>query len=319
MSSWKPTADLAALKARAQLNSDIREFFAAREVLEVEVPLMSRTAVTDPFIDSIVAECAGSSHYLTTSPEFGMKRLLASGSGCIYSLGKAFRNGESGARHNPEFTMLEWYRLGFDDDQLMDEVAELVDSVLPLKSTIKLSYRQVFLHYLQIDPHTATSDELKAITQSQMNIDLDDECPDTWLDLLVSHVIEPKLAADHPDTLVFIYDYPASQAALARTTRDSQGQSVAKRFEGFYRGMELCNGYWELTDSVEQARRIAADQDKRQRFGLPVQPSDSRLVDALVSGLPDCAGVAMGVDRLLMLQQNLQSLDQVIAFPIQRA
>tara|TARA_B100000809_G_scaffold254296_1_gene291330 strand:+ start:2354 stop:3340 length:987 start_codon:yes stop_codon:yes gene_type:complete len=327
ISDWKPIANLAALKARAALNADIRQFFAERGVMEVEVPLMGRCTVTDPFIESIRVDCVSNGsaveHYLQTSPEFGMKRLLASPfaveMGCIYSLGKAFRHGESGARHNPEFTMLEWYRLGFNDDRLMAEVGELIGAILPLHAIIKLSYRQLFQRYLNIDPHTAEAVELKRITQANIAIEMEDANPDTWLDLLVSHVLEPKLAADHPHSLVFIYDYPASQAALARTGVDDSGETIAKRFEGFYNGIELCNGYWELTDSAEQARRFAADITKRQQLGLPMVAADPRLIEALASGLPDCAGVALGVDRLLMLQQQLQRLDQVLCFPTLQA
>ena len=327
MTDWKPTANLAALKARAQLNAHIRQFFAERGVMEVEVPLMGRCTVTDPFIDSISVDCRANGgaveHYLQTSPEFGMKRLLAAPfaaeMGCIYSLGKAFRNGESGARHNPEFTMLEWYRQGFDDHRLMVEVGELIGAILPLQAVIKFSYHQLFQRYFNINPHTAEAVELKKIAQVHMAIEIEDANPDTWLDLLVSHVLEPKLAADHPHSLVFIYDYPASQAALARTGVDDNGETIAKRFEGFYNGMELCNGYWELTDSAEQTRRFAADRSKRQQLGLPMIAADQRLVEALASGLPDCAGVALGVDRLLMLQQQLQRLDQVLCFPSSQA
>lgn len=323
MSHWKPTATLAALKARATLNAGIRQFFAERSVMEVEVPLMGLCTVTDPFIDSIRVDCTGREHYLQTSPEFAMKRLLAAPFaaelGCIYSLGKAFRNGESGRRHNPEFTMLEWYRIGFDDCQLREEVADLLQKILPLSRVVELSYRELFQRYLAIDPHTASLAQLQTIVRAELDIELDDDDTDTWLDLIVSHLLEPKLAEDYPDALVFIYDYPASQAALARTAADSQGQQVAKRFEGFFRGMELCNGYWELTDSLEQAQRFKSDQDKRRQLKLPIYPQDQRLVDALSSGLPNCAGVAMGVDRLLMLQQRLKHLDEVIAFPISRA
>lgn len=319
MSDWKPTADLAAIKSRAALNADIRRFFAERSVLEVEVPLMGQCTVTDPFIDSIRVGGTNREHYLQTSPEFAMKRLLAAGSGCIYSLGKAFRSGESGRRHNPEFTMLEWYRVGFNDTQLRHEIAELLQQLLPLSSVIELSYRELFQRYVNIDPHTAELIQLQTIVRAEMDIDVSDDDNDTWLNLIVSHLLEPKLAKDYPDALVFIYDYPASQAALARTATDTQGQLVAKRFEGFFRCVELCNGYWELTDSAEQARRFHSDQNKRRELSLPTYPQDQRLIDALSSGLPDCAGVAMGVDRLLMLQQQLQHLDDVIAFPINRA
>lgn len=283
---------------------------------------MGRATVTDPFINSITVSCQNREHYLQTSPEFAMKRLLASlGAelGAIYSLGKAFRNGESGRRHNPEFTMLEWYRPGFDDIQLMAEVADLLTQLLLITSIKYFSYGQLFQHYFNINPYQQNAAQLKQLAQTQMTIDLDDDCPDTWLDLLISNCLEPKLASDFPDALVFIYDYPESQAALARVLPNSDGQPVAKRFEGFFRGMELCNGYWELTDAAEQNRRFEADQAKRLQLNLPQNPSDACLLAALESGLPDCAGVALGVDRLLMLQQNLSSLSQVIAFPTDRS
>lgn len=314
-SDWQPTASRQALEARARLLTQIRQFFADRGVLEVEVPLLAAATVTDPHIDSVQASCNGRTCYLQTSPEFAMKRLLASGSGPIYSLGKAFRNGESGRRHNPEFTMLEWYRPGFDDHRLMDEVETLIGAVMPLSGVERLSYRELFLRHLGVDPHTAALGQLKALARQQVEIDWDDDNRDTWLDILITHAIEPQLGAG----LTFIYDYPATQAALARVCENNLGQPVARRFEAFVGGMELANGYWELTDNQEQARRFQADLVRRHELGLPAYPEDQRLLQALAAGLPDTAGVALGVDRLLMLVNGAESLEEVLAFPFARA
>jgi len=364
MPQWKSSAGLSAIKARARLNADIRQFFAKRKVLEVDVPIIAAATITDPFIESLSTYCNGKIRFLQTSPEFFMKRLLASFNtanananiddcnidslnadgdavtspehytypkeqdenhsiGAIYSLGKAFRNGESGRRHNPEFTLLEWYQPGFDDHQLMAEVVDLLRNVLPFKAVQSFSYRAVFQRYIELDPHTASLEQLQIVTQKNMHIEMNDDASyshrDTWLDLLISHVIEVKLAQDFPEDFIFIYDYPATQAALAKITFDSSGEMIARRFEGFYRGIELCNGYWELTDAQEQRQRFLSDQNKRQSLSLPQHPSDSLLLDALEQGLPSCAGVALGIDRLLMLQLEKNSLDEVISFPIKRA
>ena len=307
--TWRPSASLEALRARARLYQQVRAFFAEREVLEIEAPIMGAAAVTDPYIDSINARCADTTYYLQPSPEFAMKRLLAAGSGPIYSLGKVFRNGEKGRRHNPEFTLLEWYRTGFDDHQLMAEVAELFEYVLPGLSVRKLSYRNWFKP-LQLDPHTASAAELEAVAREWIDTGIESDDRDLWLDLLVSHVLEPQLDPG----LVFVYDYPASQAALARLTRDSTEQLVARRFEVFLNRMELANGYWELTDAQEQGARFSADLAKRAQEQLPTYPSDGKLLQALEHGLPDSAGVALGVDRLLMCILGVNAIGEVLAF-----
>ena len=288
MPQWQPAASLENLRVRAQLNRQLRGFFEARGVLEVEVPLLARATVTDPHIDSIAAQQGGERVFLQTSPEFFMKRLLCAGSGAIYSLGKAFRNGEAGGRHNPEFTMLEWYRPGFDDNTLMHEVTELLQSLLPAaKSVERVSYRALFQRFLQLDPHKATLKELQALGRTHCNIDWQDDSRDTWLDLLMTHVIEPQLG----EGLVLVYDYPASQAALARVQTDNSGCPVAKRFEAYVGGMELANGYWELTDAVEQARRFGADWQQRQAMGIECYPQDPHLVAALQAGRTSTAKV----------------------------
>ncbi|MBU3069354.1 EF-P lysine aminoacylase GenX [Aestuariicella sp. G3-2] len=313
-SDWQPSASLSALQQRAELYRGIRDFFYHRQVSEVDVPSLSRAAVSDPHIDSISAQVSGETLFLQTSPEFFMKRLLAAGSGDIYSLNKAFRNGEAGRRHNPEFTMLEWYRLGWDDQQLMDEVAELVGACVALPSVERLSYRDIFQRELSLDPHTATVAELKQIAQQHSDIHWDDDDRDVWLDVLMTHAIEPRMG----NGLVLVYDFPASQAALARTAIDSTGQVVARRFEAYVGGVELANGYWELCDGAEQAQRLQDDLVKRQAMNLPCYPTDQHLVSALHAGMPDCAGVAVGVDRLLMLVTGCSDIRELLAFPFER-
>ncbi len=323
--TWKPTAPIENLQARAVLYQCIRQFFLQHGVLEVEVPLLSQSAVTDPQLDVIEAQCCGRPAYLQTSPEFGLKRLLAAGVGSCYSLGKAFRNDEAGSRHNPEFTMLEWYRVGFDEHQLMAEVDALIRNFLPPslmeQDSVFRSYREVFQDVLGVDPHVADGAELQQLALANIAADLtsftagaDIVEVDIWLDLLMTHCIEPTLQGIH-----FIYDYPATQAALARCLPDTDGVEVARRFELYIQGMELANGYWELTDAGQLAQRFAQDQASRRALGLPCRPVDQNLLEAHQFGLPDCAGVAMGIDRLLMLLQQARRIDDVLAFPFPRA
>ncbi|MBR9868915.1 MAG: EF-P lysine aminoacylase GenX [Oceanospirillales bacterium] len=319
---WQATAPIENLRKRAEIFARIRGFFAGHNVMEVETPLMTSAAVSDPYIDTI--ECRyhplpgqqEQIRYLQSSPEYAMKRLLASGSGAIYQICKAFRNGECGRRHNPEFTMLEWYRPGFDHHQLMDEVEALVGPVIGISGFQRISYAELFRHYLKIDLQAVTVTELAAITRQHIDVEMEDENRDNWLNLLMSHLIEPQLA---DKGAVFVYDYPASQAALARTAVSAEGVPVACRFELFVAGVELANGYYELTDAAEQARRFQQDIAQRQSEGLPVRPTDSLLVDALENGMPECAGVAMGLDRLVMLAIGTERISEVIALPFDRA
>jgi len=319
MVDWQPTAALANIKARAELNAQIRAFFAEREVLEVETPLMCQATATDPHLHSYgVPQAAGPDYYLQTSPEFAMKRLLAAGSGAIYQLGKSFRFAESGRRHNPEFTMLEWYRPGFDLAELMTEVAGLVQEVIgeDALAVERLSYREAFQRYLNVDPFQVSLDELKAHATRHISIELAYEPRDTWLDLLMSHVIEPQLGQQG---MTFLYGYPPSQASLAQVTQDEQGTLVAARFELYIKGVELANGYHELIDAEEQRQRFEQDQRERGAAGEAVHPMPEHLLAALESGMPDCAGVALGVDRLLMLKVGAQHLDEVLTFPHERS
>ena len=324
---WRPSADLSVLRLRAELLAQIRAFFAACGVLEVETPALSAAAITDPHLASFNTcySGPGSQHgrplYLHTSPEFAMKRLLAAGSGCIYQIARVFRDGEAGSRHNPEFTLLEWYRVGFDHHRLMDEVAELVGMLLAGRLTLaepeRLSYRQIFQHHLNLDPHRATVADLAACAETRnisipTGMPLDD--PDPWLDLLLTHCVEPRLGSGR---LTFVHDYPASQAALARLRPDDP--PVGERFELYINGIELANGFHELGDTVEQRHRFAQENAARRAAGLPVMPVDEHLLAALEFGLPDCAGVALGFDRLVMLATRKTSLAEVLAFPLDRA
>jgi len=322
MGDWRPSASPATLVIRARLLQRIRAFFQAREVLEVETPLLSRAAVTAPHLESFVIQDprGGTPRYLHTSPEFAMKRLLAAGSGSIYQVCKVFRQGEAGRQHNPEFSMLEWYRLGFNHLRLMTEVDDLLrallDGYLPLADTLQLTYREVFQRYAGLDPLMASIPELQA-TVRQRSIDvtgLDQHHKDPWLDLLMTHVVEPALPQGGP---VFIYDYPASQAALARIRQEQP--PVAERFELYLGGMELANGFHELTDAAEQRQRFTADLASREASRLACVPVDKRFLAALESGLPACAGVALGIDRLVMLAAGVKSISEVIAFDDEHA
>ena len=314
LNQWQPGATMATLRQRSRVLAKLRDFFQQRQVMEVDVPLLSRATVTDHNIDSIQARNADVAAYLQTSPEYFMKRLLAAGSGDIYSLGKAFRDAENGRRHNPEFTMLEWYRCGWDEHQLMDEVAELIVSLVPETGVRRYSYADVFIQHLQVDPHFADLADLQRMAVIAGSEAWADETRANCLDLLFSVLIEPQL----DDGLVLVYDYPACQAALAKCAEDSQGRQISRRFEGFLNRVELANGYCELTDAAEQASRFAEDQRLRKLSGKAPVTADSQLLAAMEAGLPECAGVAMGVDRLLMQLQGADSIDQVMAFSWKR-
>ena len=312
--NWRPTTTPELLVARASLLKDIREFFSSLGILEVETPLISAAGNTDPEIQSIRTDTGA---YLCTSPEFALKRLLAAGSVDVYELGRVFRAGESGHSHNPEFTLLEWYRTGFSYHRLMDEIAVLVRLCGHGKFNHwpeeRLSYRQLFQHHLDVDPFSADEQELCAVAAKNgiSDIELDRR---QWLDLLISHVIQPTLPEQ---SLTFVYDFPADQAALARIRPDIP--PLAERFELYLGRTELANGYQELTDAVEQERRFEAENAERQERGEPVYEVDQHLIAALEHGLPECAGVALGVDRLLMAVCGADTIRDVTAFPFSRA
>lgn len=321
---WQPTAAASALRLRASLNACIRRYFEERGVLEVETPILSEAGNTEPRIASFEtlysgpATGGGTRRFLRTSPEYALKRLLAAGVGDCYELGRVFRNGEAGRRHNPEFTMLEWYRVGWDEHRLMDEVAGLVEAALALVRTgcvvRKRSYRDLFAGALDIDPFTAPEGQLAAALEGH-GIDADGLRRDDWLDLILTHRLQPAFPADQ---LLLLHDFPPSQCALARIVDDGSGP-VAQRFEAFLGPLELANGYHELTDAGEQRARFAADNAERRARGQPPAPVDERLLAALEYGMPACAGVALGVDRLLSAMLGSTSIDAVVALPFARA
>ncbi len=324
---WRPAASLQLLKKRAHLLARIRAFFAAREVLEVETPVLSAAAITDSHLSSFTSHyqgpgaAQGKMLYLHTSPEFPMKRLLAAGAGAIYQVCRVFRQGEVGRLHNPEFTMLEWYRPGFDHYVLMDEVAALMRELLPqalLSDDIeRLTYAEAFQRFAHIDPHVATVAEFHACADAHglpTVAGLGDDI-DGWRDLLLTHVVEPQLKG-----LVFIYDYPASQAALAKIREGTEvTPAVAERFELYCNGVELANGFHELLDADEQRARFLAENEQRKSAGLVEVPVDELLLAAMAKGLPPCAGVALGIDRLVMVATNSKAISEVMAFPLDRA
>lgn len=316
---WQPTAAQAALKSRAQQSAFVRGFFSRRDVLEVETPILGRCGVTDPNLDGIHAQISAQGvegGWLQTSPEYHMKRLLAAGAGSIYQISKVFRNGERGRRHNPEFSMLEWYRTGFDDEALMAEVADLVCSWLNCPRPQTISYRKAMLDWAGIDPLIIPDEDLRQRCQQWLEPEqLEDLNRDGCLDLLMSFAVEPNLGTEAP---VFINQYPASQASLARIS-NVDGFDVAHRFELYVDGLELCNGYWELANPCEQRARFEADNRLRADAGKPEMGIDGAFLAAIEHGLPDCAGVALGLDRLLMLKMGTHNIADVLAFPLERA
>jgi lysyl-tRNA synthetase class 2 len=310
----------AAIRLRAQALRTTRNFFFARNVLEVETPAMVNAPVSDVNLGSVRVQMPGrdASLFLHTSPEYAMKRLLAAGSGDIYQICHVYRGAERGRQHNPEFTMLEWYRLGFTLEGLMREVADLTRELLgaPQLGAEFLTYREAVRRHAGFDPMDEDPASLQTAAQ-ELGLGADHARAagrDELLDLIVGSKVGPALGAG---TLTFVHRYPASQAALARL--DAGDPRVALRFELYHRGVELANGYHELASGAEQRLRFAADQKMRAARGLPTFPLDARLLAALDAGLPDCAGVALGFDRVLMLAAGAASIDDVLAFPVERA
>ncbi len=317
---WQPSASFETLRERARLMAKVRAFFAQRDVLEVETPVLGQGGSTDVHLVSLhtLARTDKGQRrlWLQTSPEFHMKRLLAAGSGPIFQLARSFRDGEIGARHNIEFTMLEWYRPQFTLDQLIGEAATLIMSLLPSfpGPLVHYRYRELFHTYVEVDPFTTSLERLRAIAAERAQMpaqSLADEGRDTCLDLLMSVVIEPQLGQQE---LSVVVDYPASQAALARRHQDTDGEWVASRFEIYLNGIELANGYDELTDATEQRTRFAEDNAERRRLGLPEVDVDERLLAALEHGMPEGAGVALGIDRLIQLALGKARLEDVLTF-----
>ena len=307
--AWKPSAGLDIIRERARVYRQIRAFFNTRGCMEVDTPLLMPTTNTDANIASSEVVCGNRRLYLQTSPEYAMKRLLAAGSGSIFQIGHAFRDGERGRLHNPEFSLLEWYRSGYDYWRLMDEMELLITSLsLRHCEFTRISYRELFKQAIDIDVDDIELKDLRATCDRLVPGSEPEELGfDQCLDLLLGMAIAPTLKGYR-----FVYDYPVSQAALARVS--PHDSSVAERFELFFDGIELANGFSELTDAAQQRARFEADNEQRARRGLPLYEIDENLLAALESGLEDCAGVALGLDRLLMVLLDLDSIDQVLSF-----
>ena len=317
---WQPTASIKNLLARAKIIAEIRHFFTERGLLEVETPVLSEFGVTDVHLSTFSTEfiapfCEQSKTlWLATSPEYHMKRLLAAGSGAIFQICHVFRNEEAGNRHNPEFTMLEWYRPHFDMYRLINEVDDLLQQILDCEPAESLSYQFVFQQYVGLDPLSAGKDELIAKAQELQFINAENESRDTLLQFLFSTLVEPEIGKERP---VAVYHFPATQAALAQISPEDH--RVAERFEFYYKGLELANGFNELTDVKEQLHRFEQDNRQREKMGLPTREIDRRLLGALQAGMPNCAGVALGLDRLIMVALDAERIEEVLTFSVNNA
>lgn len=322
---FAPAADWDALRLRAEMLRRVREFFAAREFLEVETPILSADVVVDRHLDPIAVTLAddvrrpevGRRMWLQTSPEFGMKRLMAAGGQAIYQITRAFRGGEVGPLHNPEFTMVEWYRRGDAMSEGMSLLSELAEALLNRGPAERLNYAAAFERHAGVNPHRASAAELQAIAIERKIATPESLVPDdrdAWLDLILVELVEPHLGQPQPTIL---YDYPASQAALARVRPDDP--PVAERFELYVQGIELANGYHELIDAQVLRQRNAAANHQRAADGKPRLPDESRLLAAMEHGIGDCTGVALGFDRVVMIAAGATRVGDVMAFPIDRA
>lgn len=296
------------LKQRANCFKHIRQFFEQRNVIEVDTRLLDAYSVTDPYMKALSVTHSNQTQYLQTSPEYAMKRLLSKGSGDIYQLGKAFRAEENGQYHDNEFTMLEWYRIDFSLTDLMSEVYQLMIEILGEKRKNMLTYQQAFIDTLKIDPFSISTQALEKIARQRLGNIPDNLLRDNYLTLLFSEMIEPAFAVDE---ITFIYNYPESQASLARLKLEND-KLVAQRFEVYCGGIELANGFYELTEPVEQMKRFEQDNLTRKQLNYQPVEIDQRLIKALDKGLPDCSGVALGVDRLLMLKLNQKDIKMVL-------
>lgn len=331
---WRSKASNEIVLERALMLKNIRAFFDDRGIIEVETPLLSHYSTTDPHLECFQSSFRGQKCYLNTSPEYAMKRLLAGHEQAIYQICKAFRDDELGPNHNPEFTLLEWYQPGYDMPQLMNEVADLVADLYhsskfssavnsPLKKTpfVSLSYQRAFEDFAGINPYQASSEQCYQLAKTN-NVEIPqglepDDDVDEWLDWLLVQLVLP---AFNKQGFTFLYDYPASQCALARIAENEQQANeqqaiVAKRFELFFGEMELANGFHELSDAQEQLQRFQLENQRRKKAGKEEVRIDDNFIAALNSGLPDCSGVALGLDRLLMVITNSLCIDQVLMFP----
>jgi len=326
-SDWMPTSTWQTMQARAGLLQETRAFFASRGFVEVETPLMSADTIVDKHIDPVRVDAeefgipANANHpeqyFLQTSPEFAMKRLLAAGSGPVFQICKAFRGGESGPSHNPEFTMLEWYDTRLDYAGGRQQLEEFAISILHSDGVDQITYRDLFQQYAGIDPFECELSALKKLVQERTDVQTGGpaESVDDLLDIILATIIQPALGMTRP---AIVYDWPQSQAALAKT-RTAEYGTVAERFELYCQGLELANGYCELLDADQLLDRARENNRVRMKMGKPGLPLTSRLVDAMQSGLPACCGVALGIDRLLMVRLRFHDIREVIAFPFDLA
>lgn len=322
---WQPTCSVELMRARAHMLRSIRNYFLEHSVLEVETPSLGRAIGTDPQLAYFSTEFNWAPQrqtlFLQTSPEFAMKRLLAAGSGSIYQIGKSFRNSESGRFHNPEFTLLEWYRVGFDLFRLMDDCEALIQNLFkelrPLQATLRISYQEVFQRHAGLNPLRFSYEDYCAYARNTglgEAVELCGQDHSLWLDFLFSHKVQPHLGKN---ALCMVYGYPACQSSLARL--NEHDPQTADRVEVFIDGVELGNGYYELCHAEEQDRRFDEELAIRNKRLLPAAVKDTRLIAALAAGMPDCSGMAVGLDRLLMILLQKSSIDEVLCFPIDRA
>lgn len=320
---WQPAASPAVLRLRATLKDRIRAYFAQTHALEVDTPALSAATPTDPHIEPLATWLAAAPdrpYFLHSSPEFPMKRLLAAGVGDCWQLARVFRDGERGRFHNPEFDLVEWYRVGADHHALMDDVEALLSALLPHRMTAparRLRYRDAFELHAGVDPLSADAAQLRRAARDgglEPVPGLAEDDRVAWLDRLLSGLVAPALPKDGP---TFLYDWPADQSALARL--EPSDPHVARRFELYWGELELANGFHELADADEQRGRFEADQARRASAGQAQRPVDEHLLGALEAGLPDCAGVALGFDRLVMIAAGVDHIDQALSFPLEDA
>ena len=316
MSEWRPTARLTTLQRRARMLRSARDYFAATRTMEVDTPALSQAAASDVHLASISAQACGKPAWLHTSPEYAMKRLLAAGSGDIYQICKVWRDGEQGRLHNPEFTMIEWYRVDKDHHQLMDDVEELLGCLMParcVERSERMTYQEAVQLHAQVDAlNDPTAMLLASLQQAGIDVPVDIHADrDALLDLIMAVMVGPQLGRQR---LTFIYDYPASQAALAQVRGP-----VASRFELYLDGIELANGFHELANADEQRQRFERDLQQRRERGLTTAPLDEHFLTALQHGLPACSGVALGFDRVVMCAMGAEHIEEVLSFPFERS
>ncbi|QFQ32727.1 elongation factor P--(R)-beta-lysine ligase [Buchnera aphidicola (Aphis fabae)] len=320
--SWKPSASIKNLIKRSKIINNIRLFFLENKILEVETPSLSKSTITDinltPFETNYFSPGNNLNKlklWLITSPEYHMKRLLSASSGPIYQICRSFRNKEYGQRHNPEFTILEWYQISCSMNKFIDKIDLFFQKILKFEKSEKISYQEVFVKYLNIDPFSTNITELYKISKkfNLAHLTCSEKNLNTVMEILFTLLIEPFLGEKRP---IFVYHFPAEQASLASLNK--KNNHIAERFEIFFKGIELGNGFYELTDYLENKKRLINENKKRYEMNLPIREIDSNFLNAINYGLPSCSGVAIGLDRLIMIALNKKSIDEVISFAFDR-